>query len=360
MPGAIHLVPPDQAKQWGRWLEAVAHDFYHTAAYHRFSQETGEGEAWLAVYGDRERYLAWPYLLRPLATVKPEDAGLRDVTSVYGYAGPLAHGCLPGDPFLERARERIAELWRSQNGVSAFTRFHPLLENHRWAGEISGESAVRQGGETISIDLARSPAEHWHDYQASLRNRVNRGRRLGLVTEIDESWSHLEDFARFYRAAMMRNRAAPQYLFPLEYFARLKAALGRQAFLLVTRLGSEVAAAAILIEYCGIVQNHFCMNNEDCLELAPSKVLLDDARRWAGGRGNRVFHLGGGRGACGDSLFAFKAAFSRRRHRFYTGRWILAPGTYERLCGGRAASNDYFPAYRAPLEEPVLMQASAP
>ncbi|HYM10811.1 MAG TPA: GNAT family N-acetyltransferase [Bryobacterales bacterium] len=351
---SMQLIPASAESDWNRAIETTPHDFYHTAAYHRFSQDCGEGEAFLAVYGSARRYLAWPYLLRPLGSGE-----LRDVTSVYGYAGPLAFGCAPGDPFLDRARDRIGRLWLSQKVVTVFTRFHPLLENHRWAEGAPWEPPLRAplvpgggvhaGGVSVSIDLTRPEAATWHDYQSGLRNRIHHGRRLGLASEIDEGWSHLEDFVRFYHATMERNHALSYYFFSLDYFRRLRQALGAHAFLLLARLGGEIAAAGIFIEYAGSVQNHFCVNNEQYLRLAPSKVLLDDVRRWAQERGNHVFHLGGGRGGRQDSLFGFKAAFSRRRHLFYTGRWILDPIAYHALCAGIRAAPDFFPAYRAPL-----------
>lgn len=334
---ALHLIPAARESEWARWLDPLPHDFYHTAAYHRFSEESGEGEALLAVYGSSGRYLAWPYLLRPIE----QAPWLRDVTSVYGYPGPLLRGS-PDPTFLARAHVALAALWRSQDAVSAFTRFHPLLENHGW----SPAGGITPGGETVSLDLTLDEAPNWTRYQASLRNRIHRGRRLGLVTEPDPSWSRLHDFVAFYHAAMRRNQAASYYFFPRNYFERLRRALGDRIFLMLTRQGNTIAAAALLVEHRGIVQNHFCVNNEACLDLAPSKVLLDDVRRWPRARGNQVLHLGGGRGSAPDSLFAFKAAFSDRRHRFYTGRWVLDDRLYDELSSRRTPGN-YFPAYRS-------------
>ncbi len=346
MTEALHLIPASAETEWQRWLGLAPHDFYHTAKYHQFSEQAGEGQAWLAVYGSAERYLAWPYLLRQIP-----GSCLRDITSVYGYSGPLSVGPPSDDCFFAKARWRLAELWRSQNAVSVFSRFHPLLENHcRLEGPLDSATygGIKPSGTTVSIDLTVSDAANWREYQPSLRNRINRARRLGLVTSADPAWSHLDQFVLFYRATMVRNRALPFYFFPAEYFSRLRAAMAPYAWLMLTRLGDRIAAAGIFIEYAGIVQNHFCVNNPDCLHLAPSKVLLDDVRRWARQRGNRVFHLGGGRGGNCDSLFAFKAAFSRTRHGFYTGRWVLDRDAYYRLCRRQPLPPaDFFPAYRA-------------
>jgi hypothetical protein len=334
------LIPASATAEWQRWLDPAPHDFYHTADYHQFSEDSGEGRALLAVYGSPARYLAWPYLLRPIA-----GTPWRDIASVYGYPGPVAHGCRPGDAFLAAARSEITSLWRRQNAVSAFTRFHPLLENHALAE--SGD--LHPGGQTVSVDLTLDDDACWRDYRRDLRQAVRRARRLGLTTGFDESWSRLDEFVALYHAVMARNGAAPSYFFPADYFRRLKEALGSHAFLLFTMSSRGTAAAAIIIEFGGAVHNHFCMPSEAFRELSPSKILLEDVRLWARARGNRVMHLGGGRGGEEDSLFAFKAGFSSRRHRFYTGRSILAPPIYADLSRSRAPDNpNYFPAYRAP------------
>ena len=76
--------------EWDVWLSRVPHDFYHTAGYHRLAEACGEGRAFLAVYGDEGRFLAWPYLLRPVSTCAGlEESQHTDVGSVYGYPGPL-------------------------------------------------------------------------------------------------------------------------------------------------------------------------------------------------------------------------------------------------------------------------------
>jgi hypothetical protein len=95
-------------------------------------------------------------------------------------------------------------------------------------------------------------------------------------------------------------------------------------------------------------------------------VLLDEVRRWAARRGNRLFHLGGGRGGQCDSLFDFKAAFSKQTYDFYTWKGIIEPSVYEDLCSshdlrfspretssretdGAAELSGFFSAYRENL-----------
>ena len=337
------------------------------SAYHLYLDE---GEAFLAIYGDRAKFVAWPYLLRPVS----ESAGLEnstftDVASVYGYPGPLACIGADDDEFLCRAWDAINDLWRRQQVVAVFTRFHPLLENHRWlqrlrtpAPSISqhdcddAQCGLMEAGQTVSIDLTLTDHENLRDYQKVLRQEIARSRRMGLLTTRDDDWKHLDDFISLYHCTMTRNRASSHYFFSAEDIRRLAAALAPHVHLIVTKLDDEVAAAGVFVEYRGTVQAHLAGSNEHMKSLSPLKVLLDDVRRWARERGNKVFHIGGGRAGKDDSLFAFKARFSSRRHPFYVGRWILDPAAYHALCdqqqlyaqqaGLEAEVSDFFPRYR--------------
>ena len=62
-------------------------------------------------------------------------------------------------------------------------------------------------------------------------------------------------------------------------------------------------------------------------------------------RGNRVMHLGGGLGGAHDSLFDFKAGFSKDRQPFRTWRVVVDPVRYAELSQARHPADD--PARRA-------------
>lgn len=367
----VHVVRADDPA-WEEWLRDVPRDIYHTAGYHTFAGESGEGDPYLIVVGDRRRGIAWPYLLRRIGELQEfAGADATDVNSVYGYPGPLAWGCLPGDRFVARAWSEVVQVWRDQRAVAAFTRFHPLLENASllsglpWPADgTDGLSSVAAVGPTVSVDCTIGDDAARAGYARALRQHIAAGRRAGLTTVHDEKWTALPTFAQLYRETMARNGADGYYFFDQGYFEHLRAALPGHLHLLVTALGSAVGAAGLFTEFDGIVQAHLVGTNADLRALSPFKVLLDDARIWARERGDRVLHLGGGRGGREDTLMSFKGEFSPRRHLFHTGRWILDEGLYRdllnaRLSGrgdGRHVDPMFFPAYRAPLIEPGLSE----
>jgi len=361
LPGGILLRPEDPS--WDASLAGIPRSVYHSAGYHLYTRGLGWGEPFLAIVGDAMRGLAWPYVLRPIADVQGfEAAGVTDVTSVYGYPGPLAWGCAPDDPFVAEAWSLIVETWRRQGAVSAFTRFNPLLENAALARGLSvGGADAGQGliatGPTVSVDLGLSHEAVHSGYGRDLNRLIVAGRRRGLTTVHDQAWDHLSEFTRLYLETMARIGASEFYYFSEDDFRRLRSSLSGDLHLLVTLKDSVVASAGLFIEYEGDVEWHLVGANTLLRDLSPSKVLVDDAIRWARDRGNRVLHLGGGRGGREDSLFWFKSRFSPRRHQFHTGRWIVDQPRYAELTaawrGTLAASGghdpDFFPAYRAPL-----------
>jgi hypothetical protein len=89
-------------------------------------------------------------------------------------------------------------------------------------------------------------------------------------------------------------------------------------------------------------------------------LLFDSARRFfgveggrVGGRGNRALHLGGGLGGGEDSLFRFKAGFSKCRARFTTLRWVFdteandrIESVWRKVHATDTFEPDFFPRYR--------------
>lgn len=375
MPGAAIRVETVRADDpaWEEWLEHVPRDVFHSAGYHAYSEGSGEGQAYLAVVGNHDRGLAWPYLLR---RIDPDDRGpqpITDVNSVYGYPGPLAWGCQPGDALLERAWTEIQGVWRSQGAITAFTRFHPILGNAAIAqdfrspgGSIDG---VVDNGQTVSVDLSLGYQGARGAYGRDLRREIDRSRAAGLVTEVDTEFAELGTFARLYKETMQRLHAADYYFFQESDFQRLREALPGRMDLILTRLDGEVAAAGLFTEWQGLVEWYLVGTDAKFANLSPSKALVDFAIEWAIGRGASVLHMGGGRGGSNDSLLWFKGRFSPRRHAFFTGRWILNQAATTELSDARRVALEpgtsleanYFPEYRAPIvdDEGREVQSSA-
>lgn len=349
---------------WDGWIESTAHDVYHTAGYHRVAERIGDGAPQLLIFGEPERFVAWPYLLQGIPGSSRLVGGpAHDVTSTYGYSGPLVLGCEPGDPLIGQAWDAFRSVWREQHVVSVFTRFHPILRNHRWFDDATSQVEPQSDGlgivltgETVSIDVTLPDSDILAAYPRNFRQEIAQSRRRGLLTTVDGDWAYLDTFVELYTETMRRNHARSAYFLGRDYFDDLIAELGTDLMLFVGTIGTDVAAACLFMSHHGILHPHLAGTSTAFLPMSPLKVMWDDVRQWAAQRGDRIIHLGGGRGGTNDSLFTFKARFSPRRHEFFTGRWVLDPRRYALLAEHAVESADaesadaesaYFPPYRA-------------
>lgn len=353
---AIEILTTEQHEAWDEVLRRTRHDFYFLADYHRLAEERGEGQARLYAFDAGGYTIALPLLLRPIQSVDglgDEGAGRWDATSVYGYGGPAcSHPELP--PAVARAfREELAAALADSQVVAAFSRMHPLLMGQ--ADVLGGLGEVLVRWQTVSIDLTETPEAQLAAYRENHRRDVRRLRRDGLQIAVDQSGEYLDVFIDMYAETMRRVGASAGYFFEQRYFERLMA--DRQTYhLLVAIWEGEVVSGALFGLCDGICQYHLGATRDRALRQAPIKLLFDEARLWAAGRGARVLHLGGGQGR-EDSLFQFKAGFSSRRHDFAIWRWVAQPDVYaqlvavregaERQRGRQLASADFFPRYRS-------------
>jgi sugar O-acyltransferase (sialic acid O-acetyltransferase NeuD family) len=364
---SITLFAPNDI-EWTRYLADTPHDFFHTPEYHQVWARVRGADGALAVYGRPDKFVAWPYLRQPISDVSwAEGQPVYDVTSAYGFSGPLVHGCDNDPAFLRAAWTAIVDVWRSQSIVTVFTRFHPLLGSDTWVQQICrttdpiGAGGILAQGKTVAIDLTIPETETWNDYKRQLRQSIRRAQKSAVRIVHDPEWQHLHDFKRLYYATMKRNGASAFYYFTADFFNNLRTAAGAHASLMVALYEDKVVSAAMLIEFGGIV-NVFLLGSDPAHHsLSAGKLLIHEAHAWARKRGNRYLHLGGGRCSrdC-DELFRFKRLFSTGLFPFYTGRWILDQRRHDELLKERQRdarlrgdsiriADDFFPAYRAPF-----------
>jgi hypothetical protein len=339
--------PRDPA--WRESLERLPHDVFHRPEYHTLPGLGHQGTPCAFCYQEgADRLFVWPHLMVPI----PGTANF-DVTSVYGYAGPLSTG---DAEFRRRAWEAVSDHWRLLGVVSVFTRLHPILGNAEMMATLprSATEGLRRSGSTVSIDLTLPSSDQVRGYQKVLRQEIRTARDRGFVTAEDCQWADVDSFVDMYRDTMMRRSSRCEYLIDEAWVQTFRQALGPRAHLFVTRWQGAVASALLAIEQGPFLHAHLAGLNAGMTAHSPLKIMLDDVREWGTRRGLRHFHLGGGVGGREDSLFRFKRRFSPITHQFHTGRWIVDSALYTELerdhrrtlPAGLTEAQDYFPSYR--------------
>ncbi len=334
-------------------------DIYHHPSYILAESDRENAPAEAILVSEGVKYFLMPYLLRAcpehVCALVPENP-LQDVVSPYGYSGILLSPEAQSDPlFLQNSLKLVTEAFQSRDICSAFIRLHPILNAD--IPKTLDNTIVYPGGMTVSINLQLSEAEQWQQIQSSRRTKINRSRRQGFsIIVVPFSQEHISIFMDIYEDTMDRLNAKRFYYFNQNYYQSL-VDLSPHIFICLIYDEDQPICGGIFTEYGGIVQYHLGGTKTDFLPLSPTNLMFDEVRLWAKARGNTTFHLGGGLGSQKDSLFDFKASFSKQWHHFSTLRLITHPEKYQCLVEARAKqlnihpeqllNNPFFPAYRA-------------
>jgi hypothetical protein len=354
----LQILQPQQHAQWMNVLErSFQYDFYHLPSYHLLAEQRGEGQAYLFAYMEEPYCIAVPLLLRPVGTVPGLGQcgeGWWDATSVYGYTGPVSSHVYIPESVQRDFRAALRDALQQRQIVTVFSRLHPLVLQHELIFGLGERTSI---GRTVSIDLTLPIDEQRSHYRKNHKHGINKLVRMGATCLHDQNMDYLETFIDIYYETMNRVNASEFYFFDGIYFRNLISALKANMQLFVCLLDDDIICAGLFTLCNDIVQYHLGGTRNSFLKLAPMKLLFDTVRIWANEHKAHHFHLGGGVGSTEDSVFHFKAGFSKQRHAFSVWRWVLLPEMYYRLCkernewnnryGLNLVSTEYFPAYRS-------------
>ncbi|YAF97750.1 MAG: FemAB family protein [Nodularia sp. CChRGM 3473] len=345
-------------KTWLDILQYLEHDVYHLPEYLYTEGKRTNSIPQAILLSEDDKIFYLPYLLRSCNQLFDdclEYKDIFDIVSPNGYPGILLNEVAASTPeFLKLAIQELMRVLQERKVCSAFLRLHPII-NQGFDQKLSSQ-IFSISGETVSIDLTVSVEEIWHQTRPEHRTHINRCKRAGFIAKIVPLAEYIDDFIFIYHQTMNRVDAKKSFYFDSEYFNNL-ANLNEKVHLCIVELANQVACAGIFTECCGIVQYHLGGTKSEFLKQTPSKLMFDYVRLWAKERGNKVLHLGGGVGAAKDSLYNFKAGFSKQRHPFLTLRLIIDEEKYTNLVLARAKllntepktllNSNYFPAYRS-------------
>lgn len=319
--------------------EFQSYDFGHTYDFHSISEGNGEGSPLLFCVRNHhgQPVMCWPTLRRNI-----DASEFSDLTSVYGYSGPLIN-----DPHLAAdAMSLLFERMRQDGIIALFSRLHPLIDT----GLLAEIYPIEHIGNIVSIDVWEQNRTI-ESYRSNHRRDIRKAIQAGVTVTMRESDADLEEFIKIYHATMHSLNARNYYFFDRNYFDGLLGATDFRAKLIFAKYQDINIGGVILIITNDIMHYYLGGIDRDYMHFSPLKLMLERGHRLAIELGVRHFILGGGPGGFDGPLFKFKKGFSGAVYPFSVFRRIIDPDAYEKMCkikGINPLDADYFPAYRTP------------
>ncbi|RED45350.1 acetyltransferase (GNAT) family protein [Winogradskyella eximia] len=324
--------------EWNSILKQIEdYDFYHTYDYHNISKNEDETPV-LLTYKKEKAIIVLPLLLRQIPNTE-----YYDLTSVYGYAGPLSNVDTETYNF-DDFKAAFNTYLEAKNIVSVFSRLHPYIQQDKILENLGDTVSL---GDVVNIDVSLPIEQSRMAYGKSNKNQINKLRKQCEVVKAETEEEILE-FVDIYYENMKRLDAKESYFFSKEYFLNFMNITDFDTdILLVKHLESnEFVAGSMFVKTKNIVQYHLSGTRTEHLRLKPSKLFLDEMRLQATEQGYKVFNLGGGLGSEHDSLFEFKASFSKDFRTFKVWKYIVNQMVYDQLSQSKNET-DFFPKYRS-------------
>ncbi|MNK09453.1 hypothetical protein D3C87_274140 [compost metagenome] len=339
---AYHLINFEQSEEWTTYVHnSVSYDFYHTWHYHSLENS---GEPFLFVYEEADIFIALPLLKRKIA-----NSDLFDLTSVYGYSGPISNVKFSDidEQLLENFKCSFLSFMEAGRYVCVFSRLNPFIDQRVLIEKIGG---VMNNGRTVYMDLSIPLEEQRAKYEKKLAQQIRQLRKMPYDIKEASSQDEIKLFTAMYTENMLRLRAKENYFYDEAYFTQLIKSKEENCKLIVIYHGDVMICGAVIMCAGDVIRNHLSATANAYINQSPSKLLTDEISVIGRQLGKRYFHLGGGLGGREDSLFKFKSYFSSLFLEDNTWRFISDTFSYNDLVRERNddVRPDYFPLYRSP------------
>lgn len=335
----LEIITFNEKDKWNSIVKSFKqHDVYYLNEYVSAFRYTNDGEPLLVYYcGDKMR-LCYIVQQSDIAECEKFSGVLKkdmyyDWSTPYGYGGPLT------DNFDKRELNYFFNLLniycKSNNIITQFIRFHPLLQNQEIFMDFCD---LRKLKNTIFIDNSDIDSIYTN-MDSKNRNMVKKAQKNGIEIITSMSKEDKSTFIDIYKSTMKRNNASEYYYFCPMFFDDMFSNLEEHYTLFSAKFEEKIICSAIMLHCNSSMHYHLSASLHEYMHLAPNNLLLYTAACWGAKNGYTRFHLGGGVGI-EDSLLSFKKSFNTKGLLdFYIGRNIFCEKVYKELLNIRIAAN---------------------
>ena len=343
----IQTITIQQEKEWKHTVQqSFEYDFYHTWYYHNMSND---GDPLLVKYTEGEDFIAFPLLRRHV-----DNSQLADMTSVYGYTGPLSNKpfAILRDDMKKNFKEQFLDFLKKNQYITVFSRLHPFFNQLELMGGFEG---IYDNGKVVYIDLRQSIESQRSKYKNGLMNKIEKLYKKGFYVREATTQEDIRAFIEIYLENMKCISASEYYLFNEDYFMDIMSSKEFNCKLLLVYHNDKPVCGGTIVCTKKIIQSHLLGTLNEYRKYSPAKLLTDEISILGRKLGMDYFNLGGGYGFKEDSLFEFKAAFSDLFLEYKSWRFVSDKNAYQAMLKNNKIDPnleiDFFPLYRYGVPE---------
>jgi serine/alanine adding enzyme len=288
------------------------------------------------------------FIVRPIPLMHKGDIIWYDLTTPYGYGGPLILSCGEGDEeaLIKRFDDNFSSYCRQNRIVSEFIRFHPLNHNTKY---FSTMYDIQLYNHTVGTNLLDYEDPFMQEFSKTCRKVVRKCLNDGLESEIEIEPKSLSDFQNIYYQTMDRNKASEEYYFSSDYFQYLVDKMSEYIITCRVIYKGVTIAMGLYFKTADLLHAHLSGTKTEYLELSPAYVIKYAFLEWGLKNGIKLIHHGGGTtNDSEDSLFLFKKKFGKNTvFPFYLGKKIWNQDMYDFFVDQvQSKDKHFFPLYR--------------
>jgi hypothetical protein len=270
------------------------------------------------------------FFLPYIRNIIPGSKNLWDFETAYGYSGPIATS--ESKSFLNSAWKHFAILAKGLGIIVGLIRFHPLLNNDRFAK--NSPVKILYESDTVWLDCKRSLNNVIENYSKKHLKRLYSLEKKGVNVYSSNSPSDLYEFSKIYLNRMTKLGARDEYHFDKEYFKNIiELGNDRWKVYLAYTPEDKIMGGCLLLFSEKFCHYHLSGSIQEHLKWAPNDVLRHSVIKEMLNSKYNAIHFGGGRtNSSADSLLLFKLKFSQQKCSYKVGGLILDNETYGHIC----------------------------
>lgn len=326
--------------KWNYYLKKIPNEvrnIYATPGYiSLYENKTDKGFCYIST--DKKKIFLYPFILRKI----PNTEKYKDITTPYGYGGPLTN--TSNKDFIKNSFEKLRTMQKKLNVVAELIKFNPFIKNQKIIESYDGK--IVHDRDVVYFDNK----EYKHNdvsksYSRSSKKKINRiiKNYKELVFNYGKSKRDLAGFKKIYDESLKNLKADKSYYKDKLFYKKIFQNLPENFIVFNLILEKKLINSQLLLYDETTCHCHMMGSNNNAKKDNLVVYAYHELIKWVSLNDFSILNLGGGRTSDpGDSLLNFKKNFSKKTKQYLIGEKIINKQIYANLCKGKNTSKFLF------------------